>query len=180
MRAPSVPLREAIAAALLVALLAGALAVTPARPGPGPLPFLLQIAVIHAALLGPSIGHGRGAWAALGVPLALPALCAASYGHDRLLPAAALLLLASLAGGAGRALRGRTAGAIYLPTLLLAFFAPYGLHYLVAEFGRAASAEAWLRLSPLAAAGGLALSPAPALALLFWPVVAVAMARTSS
>jgi len=174
MRAPSVPPREALAAALLVVLLAGGVAVAPARPGPGPLPLMLQIALVHAALLGPVIGGDRGSWAALGLPLSLPALVATSYGHDRLLPALALLLLALLAGGAGRMLRSRTAGSLFLPSLTLVFFAPYALHYLVAEFGRAGAAEAWLGLSPLAAADSLALPSPCVLALLFWPVFAVA------
>ncbi len=177
MREPSVPPREAIAAALLPLLLVAGLLLAPARPGPGPLPFLLQIALIHAALVAPAVGGDRPLWAALALPLALPALAATSYGQERWPAAGGLLLLAALSGAAGRALRTRGVGALYLPTLTLLFFAPYALAYLVVEFGQPAAADSWRRISPLAAAERLSISPLCALALLFWPVAAIAAGR---
>jgi hypothetical protein len=62
--------------------------------------------------------------------------------------------------------------------MLLVFLAPYALHYLILEFGRAESAGAWLRLSPIAAAqqggwpGTLCI-----LLLVVWPVLALAARR---
>ena len=65
----------------------------------------------------------------------------------------------------------------YLPSMLLVFFAPYALRYLVLEFGSAAHAESWLQLSPLAAAARVSHGAWPPalclLVLLAWPVRAL-------
>jgi len=170
------PGREAAAAILLLLLACAAVLLAPARPGPGPLALQTAVAAVHAALLGPSIGRGPARWGLLPVLLALPALCATSYGAPGAwpVPGAVLLVgLASLAGASARALKSP----LYLPSMLLVFFCPYALHYLVAEFG-GGDPGPWRLLSPCAAAGHVAKGGAPpapcVLLLLAWPVWALA------
>jgi len=165
------PPREAAAALLLPVLLVAALVLVPVRPGAGPLGLVTAVALVHAALLAPSLVRGRPAWGLFPVAGGAPALCAASYGHDAGALGASLLLLAlaSLAGAAARARRS----ALYLPSMVLLFAAPFALGYLVLEFGDGSRAAAWRLLSPLAAAqavGRGAALPLPCLAaLLAWP-----------
>ena len=164
--------REATSALLLLILLSLPVLLVDQKPGPGPLALITALAVAHAALVGPSLG--AGGW--LPLLLTLPALCATSYGHPGLRPVLASLLLvaaASAAGSAARVLEAR----LYLPSMLLVFFVPYALRYLVLEFGSPAHAESWLQLSPLAAAAHVSHGAwPPALCLLFllaWPVRAL-------
>ncbi|HEX5138132.1 MAG TPA: hypothetical protein VFY93_14245 [Planctomycetota bacterium] len=175
----TIPPREALSGILLLALLCGALLVVPESPGPGPLALVTGLAALHGALLSPLLATGPASFGFLGPVLALPALAATSYGH----PAPALwgsILLAAFAAASGSAARalGRERSGLYAPTIVLAFAAPYALRYLVLEFGDAASSDAWLLLSPWAAAHRIAagaVPPVPAvLALLAWPVWAIA------
>ncbi len=174
-----IPLREALSGLLLLALLCGALFLLPEAPGPGPLALVTGLAALHGALLSPLVARGPVAFGLLTPLLALPALAAASYGH----PSAALwgsILLAALAASSGCAARalGASRAGLYAPTIALLFAAPYALRYLVLEFGDTSSADAWLSASPWAAAKRIAagaMPPAAAvLALLAWPVYAIA------
>ena len=166
----NVPRREAVISLILLGLLLAALLLTPASPGPGPLALFTVAAAIHAALLAPAIAYGERVWAFLPALVALPALCAVSYGHDGLAGALLIVLLACAAGWAGRA-----GWRLYLPTMLLIFFAPYALHYLAKEFGAAARADAWLSISPVAAAHRGGWPPAACIAAMaVWPVWSLA------
>lgn len=164
--------REVLAALLLLALLVLAFQLAPARPGPGPLALCVSVACVHAALLAPSIARRPSlSWGLAPVLLALPALGASTYGHPGAWPPAGSLLLvaaASLAGAFGRGSR------LYLGAMLLVFALPFGLSYLVLEFGDPARATAWRLASPVAAAGRVASGAAPPaiclLLLLAWPV----------
>ena len=169
----NVPRREAVISITLLGLLLAAMLLTPASPGPGPLALFTAVTAIHAALLAPAMARGRGAWAFLPGLVGLPALCAVSYGHDALPGALLIVLLASAAGWAGRA-----RSSLYLPTMLLIFFSPYALAYLVEEFGEAARAASWLDLSPVAAAYAGGWPPAACIAAMaVWPVWALARGR---
>jgi len=175
-----IPAREALSALLLLFLLAIAVFLWPAEPGPGPLAVMTGLAALHAALLSPLVGRGPAPFAFLAPLLALPALGATSYGHAGLAPLVGSVLLvgfAAASGSAARALGPERAG-LYGPTIVLVFAAPYALWYLTREFGDPPSADRWLALSPWAAAGRIAdgaLPPLPAvLALLFWPAWAIA------
>ncbi len=127
---------------LLLGLLAAAFWFAAEHPGPGPLGLVGAVAAFHAAVLGPSCG----VYGFLPLALSLPALAAASYGTDSLLPSVLLVALATLAGAAARAL-----GRLYLPMMTLLFLAPFALSYLVLEFGHLASVPAWRLVSPVAA-----------------------------
>lgn len=164
--------RDTLGALLLLGGLAAALLLAPDRPGPGPLALCTAVAAFHAALLMPAVGPGHALHAFLPFVLALPALASASFGH----PWAALggsLLLVALSCAAGWACRRLGTTRTYLATMLFLFGAPFGFAYLVREFGREASAEAWAQLSPLAAAGAMPTAGCIAL-LLAWPVWALA------
>jgi len=175
----TIPPREALSGLLLLALLCGALLLVPESPGPGPLALVTGLAVLHGALLSPLVAEGPAPLGFLGPVLALPALAATSFGHpDRAIWGSILLAAFAAASGAAARALGRERSGLYAPTIVLVFAAPYALRYLVLEFGDAASADAWLLLSPLAAARRVAagaMPPVPAvLALLAWPVWAIA------
>ena len=166
----NVPRREAAISLILLGLLLAALVLAPQSPGPGPLALFTVAVAVHAALLAPAVARGHSAWAFLPGLVALPALCAVSYGHDALPGALLIVLLACACGWAGRA-----GWRLYLPTMLLIFFAPYALHYLVKEFGAAARADAWLSISPVAAAHQGGWPPAACVAAMAaWPVWSLA------
>jgi hypothetical protein len=164
------PLAEAGAALLLLAAFAAALAFGPAEPGPGPLALCTAIAAAHAALV-PRAGFSS-------LLLAVPALCAVSYGRPGFWPLPGSFLLVALAGLAGRVGRGRA----YQSYMLLVFLLPFALHYLVVEFGEIAAAGFWRDLSPVAAAERVAEGAAPpaacVLLLLAWPVGVLARGRS--
>lgn len=180
----AIPKRDAVASLVLLALLALAVLLEEEAPGAGPLALATAVAAAYAALLLPTLGSEAWGWGFLPVLLALPALCATSYGHPGAGPLAwslALVALAAAAGAAARALHGSAGARLYLPSMVLVFFAPYALRYLVLEFGRTPAAEGWLLLSPWAAAshvaGGGRLPAGCALLLLAWPVWALARRR---
>lgn len=169
----NVPRREAVISLVLLGLLLAALLGAPESPGPGPLALFTVAAAVHAALLAPAIARGGRAWAFLPALVALPALCAVSYGNDGLPGALLIVLLACVSGWAGRA-----GWRLYLPTMLLIFFVPYALHYLATEFGAAARADAWLSISPVAAAYRGGWPPAACIAAMaVWPVWALARSK---
>jgi len=180
----AVPSKEAASALILLLLLASALLVLDPARGGGPLGLVLGLAAVHAALIGPAlVWPTQSGWVygLLPLLLAAPAVAAASFGRGDVLPNAFfLLLLCAASGASGRAMSGRRAGAIYLPTMVLLFVAPFALSYLVAEFG-GGDASAWRPLSPWGAAkrleSGGSLSMPGVLALLVWPVVALARPR---
>lgn len=175
----TIPPREALSGLLLLALLCGALLLVAESPGPGPLALVTGLAVLHGALLSPLVAEGPASLGFLGPLLALPAIAAASYGHTGTALLGSILLAAfgAASGAAARAL-GRERSGLYAPTIVLVFAAPYALRYLVLEFGEKASADAWLLVSPWAAARHVAAGAMPpvaaVLALLAWPVWAIA------
>jgi len=175
-----IPVREALSGLLLLVLLGGAILLLPEDPGPGPLALMTGLAVLHGALLSPLVGRGPAPLAFLPPLLAVPALSATSYGHPGSAPLLGSILLIGFAAASGAAARalGRERAGLYGPTIVLVFAAPYALHYLAQELGDPASADRWLALSPWAAADRIAAGgmppPAAVLALLAWPVWAVA------
>ncbi|MHC4134789.1 MAG: hypothetical protein ACYS0K_07375 [Planctomycetota bacterium] len=177
----TIPPRDAVASLVLLALLALAVLLEDEAPGAGPLALATSVAAGYAALLAPSLASGAPGWGLLPLLLALPALCATSYGHPGagpLLWSLVLVALAAAAGTAARVLRGRPSARLYLPFMVLLFAAPYALRYLVLEFGRTQDAEGWRLLSPWAAAEQVAGGGGPpagcVLLLLAWPVWALA------
>jgi len=175
------PPRDAVASLILLTLLTLAVALADEAPGAGPLALAASVAAAHAALLAPLLTSGTLGWGLLPVLLALPALCATSYGRPGAIPlvwSVILVALAAASGTAARALRDRPSARLYLPSMVLVFAAPYALRYLVLEFGRPADAEDWLLLSPWAAAEQVAGGGSPPagciLLLLAWPVWALA------
>jgi hypothetical protein len=128
--------------------------------------------------------RGAAAWGLLPPLLALPALCATSYGGAGAMPllgALSIVVLAAVAGTAGRTIARRPWGALYLPAMLLLFAAPFALGYLVEEFGDASRAGAWRAVSPWVAAERVAesgtLAAPPCVLLLAWPACALAGRR---
>jgi hypothetical protein len=175
----TVPLREALSGLLLLALLAGALFVAPETPGPGPLALATGLAALHGALLSPLVGRGPAPYGFLTLPLALPAVAAASYGHAGAMPLLGSLLLVAFAACSGVAARalGPARTGLYGPTIVLLFVMPEALEYLVVQFGDRASAAGWLAPSPWRAAESAAKGALPLAALLAlaaWPVYAIA------
>jgi hypothetical protein len=162
--------RETFLSLLLLAALGLVVAVADVGPGPGPLALCAGLVAIHAALLAPALGDGGAPWAFAPLLLALPALAAASYGHGGAATTGALATaaLCCLCGWSARTCRAHA----YLPLMLLVFLAPYGLAYLVEEFGGGDPAL-WRAASPLDAPAGW---PAPACValLLAWPAWALA------
>lgn len=180
----TIPKRDAAASLVLLAFLALTVLHEDEAPGAGPLALATAVAAAYAALLLPSLRSDAWRWGLLPVLLALPALGATSYGHPGAGPlvwSLVLVALAAAAGTAARALHGRPSARLYLPSMVLVFFAPYALRYLVLEFGRTPEAEGWRLLSPWAAAdhvaGGEGLPAGCALLLLAWPVWALARRR---
>lgn len=174
-----IPLREAGSAVFLLLLLTAVLLLEEADPAAGPLGAMTAVACVHAALVAPACaGAGSLARAFLPVPLALPAIAAAAYGHGMagFAGALALLLLSCAAGASAR----RLPCALYQPLALIQFLAPFALGYLAAEFGGASSA-AWRGLSPLGACLRLDEGDAPSATCLLllgaWPVLAIAWRR---
>ena len=152
----AVPPREAVSALILLLLLAAAVFwVEPSGLG-GPLPLVCAIAVFHAALLGPAVGGGASAgWRFLPLVIAFPALAVCSFGRGGLATlagAAGLLLLCCMVGWAADEMDRKGWGGLYRSLLLLLFFAPFALAYLVAEFDGRPSSEFWRGASPLALA----------------------------
>jgi hypothetical protein len=177
--------RDAASALLLLALLSATLLLARPSGEGGPLAACASAAAVHAALLAPAFGGRSFAAGLLPLPLALPALCASSYGHGaRPLALSALVVaLATLSGASARRAERTAARGLYLPSALLLFLAPFGLAYLVSEFGAGRDPEPWRLLSPVAALGQVGregpLPAAPALLLLCWPVLSLALpART--
>jgi len=164
--------KDALGALLLLGGLAAALLCAPDSMGPGPLGLTTAVAVTYAALIAPALAREAKALAFLPLLLSLPMVVPASFGHPlaALLGSLLLVALSCAAGWAGRILKPE----VYLPAMLALFGLPYVLEYLVREFGGAsASAQQWLNLSPLHAAGALPAATCVAL-LLAAPVVAVA------
>ena len=161
---------EASIALVLLGLLILAVVFAPQSPGPGPLALVTSAAIVHAALLAPSMARAGGwTWGFLPSLLALPALCATAYGHAGPWSALALLALCCASGAAARSVRS----ALYLPSMLLVFAMPFALHYVAQEFGDASRATFWRTLSPLSNAGSWPSVPC-VLLLLAWPVLAIA------
>ncbi|MCZ6786089.1 MAG: hypothetical protein O7E54_02875 [Planctomycetota bacterium] len=177
----AVPPREAASALFLLLLLWAAFFLTDPSPGGGPLALCLALAAFHAALIAPALsGAGAWAWGFLPLVLALPALASALYGHGgwgTFLQSFLLVGMACAAGASSRRLSALRRGRLYLPLTLLLFLAPFGLSYLVAEFG-SGDAASWRLLSPLGGAialgSGESLSALSVLPLLAWPVWTVA------
>jgi len=175
-----IPAREALSGLLLLVLLGVAILLAPEDPGPGPLALITGLATLHGALLSPLVGRGPVLFGFLPPLLALPALAATSYGHPGSAPLLGSFLLVAFAAASGSAARalGRARAGLYGPTIVLVFVAPYALSYLTGDLGDPASADRWLALSPWAAAGQIAGGamppPAAVLALLAWPVWAIA------
>jgi hypothetical protein len=165
--------RETKLSLLLLAALAGALALADPGPGPGPLALCAGLLAVHAALVAPAVGDGGAIWAFAPLLLGLPALASSSYGHSgsAALGALATVALTCASGWSARTCRAHA----YLPLMLLVFLAPFGLAYLVDEFGGGDPAS-WRAASPL---GGPAGWPAPACIalLLAWPAWAFARRR---
>ena len=163
--------KDALGALLLLGGLAAALLYAPDSMGPGPLGLTTAVAVTYAALIAPALAREAKALAFLPLLLSLPMVVPASFGHPlaALLGSLLLVALSCAAGWAGRILKPEA----YLPAMLALFGLPYVLEYLVREFG-SASAEQWLNLSPLHAAGAMPAATCIAL-LLAAPVVAMAV-----
>lgn len=181
----AVPPREAASALSLLLLLWAAFFLTDPSPGGGPFALCLALAAFHAALIAPALsGAGAWAWGFLPLVLALPALASALYGHGgwgTFLQAFLLVGMACAAGASSRRLAALRRGRLYLPLTLFLFLAPFGLSYLVAEFGRG-DAASWRLLSPLGGAialgHGESLSALSILPLLAWPLWTITQ-RTS-
>lgn len=177
----TIPPRDAVASLILLVLLALAVWLVDEKPGAGPLALATSVAAGHAALLAPTLASGAPWWGLMPLLLALPALCATSYGQPGAGPlvwSLVLVALAAASGTAARVLRERASARLYLPFMVLLFVGPYALRYLVLEFGRPVDAEGWLLLSPWAAAEQVAGGEGPpagcVLLLLAWPVWALA------
>jgi hypothetical protein len=160
----------AISALLLVALEVAVLWTREPVPGPGPLDWILRVAILHLVILAPSLGAMDWRWSLLPAALALPFVALVSWGHGfvDLRDGMVLLLSAAACGAAGIRLRHGW----YLPTVILLVVLPYALGYLCEEFGRADVAGSWRSLSPWTLQLGIGV-----LLLWVWPVVALAWRR---
>jgi len=136
-------------------------------PGPGPLRWVLRIAILHAALLAPSLGAMDWRWSLLAAALALPFIALVSWGHSGEELSNGLMLFVSAVACGAAGLKLRTAW--YLPTVILLFVLPYALGYLCEEFGRADVAGSWRAVSPWTLQTGIGV-----FALWAWPVWALA------
>jgi hypothetical protein len=140
-------------------------------PGPGPLDWMVRLALLHAIVIAPSLGAIDLRWSLFTGALALPFFALVAWGH----PAGAIrdLLVvfgsAVACGAAGATWRHRA----YLPSVVALLALPFALGYLCEEFGRPESAGLFRDLSPWA------LRPGPGVLLLWaWPVLALARRKT--
>ena len=147
---------------MLVAALGALLFWLEPVPGPGPVALAVQIAIVHALLIAPSLGPMRWQDALWGSLLGLPFVLLCAWAQPLRDPL--LIWVACVAcGAAGQRVDRRW----FLATMALLIALPFALGYLCREFGAPDSAATFDALSPLS------LQLGPGIALLFvWPAIA--------